>query len=63
MPFISNDRNVMQSSHASDHGSMVHNTIGRYEPPSLHIAVKWEARLVTAVGRTYIGSDPNGALT
>ena len=34
--------------------------IGRYETPSLHTAIEWEARLVTAVGR--LGSDPNGAL-
>ena len=28
-----------------------HSTIGRYETPSLHTAIKWEARVVTAMGR------------
>ena len=34
---------------------MVHSTIGRYETPSLHTAidVKWEARIVTALGWVY----------
>ena len=32
---------------------MVHDTIGRYETPSLHTAIDMlEARLVAAVGRT-----------
>ena len=30
---------------------MVHNTIGRCEMPSQNTAIKWESRLVTAVGR------------
>ena len=29
---------------------MVHNTVGRYEPPSLHTAIKWEATLWADLG-------------
>ena len=40
----------------------MHSTVGGYETPSLHTAIemliKWEARIVTAMG---LGSDPNGA--
>ena len=31
---------------------MVHDSIARYGPPSLH-SCKWEARLVSAVGSVY----------
>ena len=30
---------------------MVHDTIGRYETPSLHTPIEWEAWFVAAVGR------------
>ena len=30
---------------------MVHSTKGRYETPFPHTTIKWEARIVTAMGR------------
>ena len=31
--------------------NLMHDRIARHETPSVHTAIKWEARLVTAVGR------------